>query len=77
MNLQATAYGNWNYEDAARVCDSLFAIHKDVDLVFAHNDRMAIAASERARRHGLQVQVIGVDAAPEIGIKAVADSPMP
>ena len=74
LNLQATAYGNWNYEDAARVCDSLFAIHKDVDLVFAHNDRMAIAASERARRHGLQVQVIGVDAAPEIGIKAVADS---
>lgn len=35
---------------------------------------MAIAASEVARRHKLDVRVIGIDAAPEIGIKAVADS---
>lgn len=74
FTLLASAYGNWNYDDAAVVCDSLFNIYKDVDLVYAHNDRMAIAASEMARKHGLDVQVIGVDAAPEIGIKAVADS---
>lgn len=74
LTLQASAYGNWNYDDAAVVCDSLFNIYKDVNLVYAHNDRMAIAASEVARRHGLHVKVIGVDAAPEIGIKAVADS---
>lgn len=74
LTLQASAFGNWNYDDAAAVCDSLFNIYKDVNLVYAHNDRMAIAASEMARRHGLDVKVIGVDAAPEIGIKAVADS---
>ena len=34
---------------------------------------MAIAASEVARRHGLDLKVIGIDAAPEIGIRAVAD----
>ncbi len=35
---------------------------------------MAIAASEMARRHGMDLKVIGIDAAPEIGIRAVADS---
>ncbi len=74
LQMLASAYGNWNYDDAEVVCDSLFAIYKDVDLVYAHNDRMAIAASDVARRRGLDVQVIGVDAAPEIGIKAVRDS---
>lgn len=74
LQMLASAYGNWNYDDAEVVCDSLFAMYKDVDLVYAHNDRMAIAASDVARRRGLDVQVIGVDAAPEIGIKAVRDS---
>ena len=73
LTLQATAYGNWNYDDAAVACDSLFRKYKDVDLIYAHNDRMAIAAADVADRYGLDVQVIGVDAAPEIGIKAVAD----
>ena len=70
----ASGYGNWNYDDASAVCDSLFLIYKDVDLVYAHNDRMAIAASDAARRHGLKVKIIGIDAAPEIGMRAVADS---
>lgn len=74
ISIIASAYGNWNYDDAASVCDSLFSVNKDADLIYAHNDRMAIAASEMARKHGLDVKVIGIDAAPEIGIKAVADS---
>ena len=73
LDLVATAYGNWNYEDAAVVADSLLNIYEDIDLIYAHNDRMAIAASEVARRRGLDVKVVGIDAAPEIGIKAVAD----
>jgi len=74
LSLLASAHGNWNYEDAMVVADSLFNIYKDVDMVYAHNDRMAIAASETARRRGLDIKVIGIDATPEIGIKAVADS---
>lgn len=35
---------------------------------------MAIAASDVARKHGKDIRIIGIDAAPEIGIKAVADS---
>lgn len=73
LEIIADAYGDWNYEDATVVADSLLNIYKDIDLVYAHNDRMAIAASEVARRHGLTLKVIGIDAAPEIGIRAVAD----
>ncbi|MDE6333195.1 MAG: substrate-binding domain-containing protein, partial [Muribaculaceae bacterium] len=73
LELAATASGNWNYEDAARVSDSLYTVYPDVDLVYAHNDRMAIAASQTARARGLDIKVIGIDAAPEIGIKAVSD----
>jgi len=74
LTLLASAYGNWNYDDAYRVIDSLLDIHKNADLVYAHNDRMAIAASDVAKKRGLDIRVIGIDAAPEIGIKAVADS---
>lgn len=70
----AAAAGDWNYERAATVADSLMELHPDIDLVYAHNDRMAIAASNVARRRGLDVKIIGIDAAPEIGIRAVADS---
>ena len=70
----AEGYGDWNYDDAARIADSLFTIYPDVDVVYAHNDRMAIGASEMARRHGINPKIIGIDAAPEIGIKAVADT---
>lgn len=72
--LLASATGNWNKEDAVAVTDSLLRIYDDVDLIYAHNDRMAIGASEVARRLGRSdIKIIGVDAAPHIGIQAVAD----
>ncbi len=74
IEVVATAVGNWTYEEAYRVTDSLLTLHTDIDLIFAHNDRMAIAASDVARRHGVKAKVIGIDAAPDIGVKAVADS---
>lgn len=67
-------YGNWNYEDAYRLADSLYKVYPDVSLVYAHNDRMAIGASEAAKKAGIHPYIIGVDAAPGIGIKAVRDS---
>lgn len=74
ISVIAEAYGNWNYEDAARKTDSLLDLYPDVDLVYAHNDRMAIAASDVSRRRGLHPYIIGIDAAPEIGLKAVRDT---
>lgn len=73
--LLAVAPGNWNKEDAIPVVDSLLRRYDDVDLIYAHNDRMAIGASEVADRLGRRdIKIIGIDAAPEIGIRAVADS---
>ena len=73
--LVASACGNWNKDDAVKVVDSLLTAYPDVDLIYAHNDRMAIGASEVAKSHGLDnIRIIGIDAAPEIGIQAVADS---
>lgn len=71
----ASEAANWRHEDAVALTDSLLDIHKDVDIIFAHNDRMAIGASESASAKNMrEVKIIGIDAAPEIGIKAVADS---
>lgn len=73
--LLASVAGNWNKEDAVPVADSLLRIYPDVDLIYAHNDRMAIGASEVAHRMGRDnIRIIGIDAAPNIGIQAVADS---
>lgn len=73
--LLASVPGNWNKEDAMPIVDSLLRKYQDVDLIYAHNDRMAIGASEVAHKHGRDnIQIIGIDAAPNIGIKAVADS---
>lgn len=73
INMLARAYGNWNYNDARCVADSLLAIYDNVDLIYAHNDRMAIAAADVADSLGRDIKIIGIDAAPEIGIQAVAD----
>lgn len=73
--MLASVPGNWNKEDAMPVVDSLLSVYDDVDLIYAHNDRMAIGASEVARKHGRDdILIIGIDAAPNIGIQAVADS---
>lgn len=74
--LVESVIGNWNKDDAERVTDSILKKYDDIDLIYAHNDRMAIGASEVAARLGRRgdIKIIGIDAAPEIGIQAVADS---
>ena len=73
--IVASAPANWRKEEAIPIVDSLLDLHPDVNLIYAHNDRMAIGASEVARRRGRDdIRIIGTDAAPTIGIKAVADS---
>ncbi len=73
-HILASESGFWNKEDAIPVADSLLKVYPDVDLIYAHNDRMAIGASEVAHRLGRNnIKIIGIDAAPNVGIKAVAD----
>lgn len=68
----AEAYGNWNYDDARRAVDSLLTLHPSANVIYAHNDRMAIGAYDVAHSRGRDdIKIIGIDAAPQIGIKAV------
>lgn len=73
--LLASVDAQWNQPDAERVTDSLLKIYPETNVIYAHNDRMAIGASKVARRMGRNdIRILGTDAAPEIGIKAVSDS---
>ncbi len=72
--LLASVPANWKKEDAIPVADSLLKAFPETQLIFAHNDRMAIGAAEVAKRLGRDdIKIIGIDAAPAIGIQAVAD----
>lgn len=73
-NLVADAEGKWNASDAERVTDSLLRLYPDINAIFAHNDRMALGASEAARKLGRKnILIAGIDAVPETGIQGVAD----
>lgn len=74
MRVVASAAANWNNDEASVVADSLLALHPETDLIYAHNDAMAIAAANVARRRGIDARVLGIDAAVSPGIRAVADS---
>jgi len=74
MVLLGSGFGNWNDTDGYRVADSLLTLYPEANTIYAHNDRMAVAAARAAERHGAgDLQIIGIDAAPEIGIRAVDD----
>ena len=72
--VSATAHADWQKEKAKVVTDSLLKLYPNTNLIFAHNDRMAIGASEVADQSGREdIKIIGIDAAPQIGLHAVAD----
>lgn len=73
MQIVATGIGDWIDERASAQADSLLALHPEVNVIYAHNDRMAMAAGEAAHRRGMKPLLIGVDAAPEIGIRGVSE----
>lgn len=70
--LSVTA--NWKEGRAFVVMDSILSSRDDVDLVYAHNDGMAIGAAKAAEKHNRpDIIIIGTDAAPVPGISAVRD----
>ena len=73
MQIVASGVADWKYDRSLKVADSLLAIHPDVDVIYAHNDRMALGAADAAARRNLHPKIIGVDAAPHVGMQAVAD----
>lgn len=72
--ILATAPGNWQQSTAIKVVDSLLKIYPQTNLIFAHNDRMATGARRATEKHNrTDIKIIGIDAAPHIGIQAVKD----
>lgn len=67
-------HGKWGELEAREVAESLLRQHPEANLIFAHNDRMAIGAAKVADSLGYKdIKVLGIDAAPEIGIRAVEE----
>ncbi len=78
VNVVATIYTDWTQRVARERMNELLDSIADIDLVFAHNDRMAMGAQEamEARYPGNDVLFIGVDAltGEGLGVEAVRDS---
>ena len=67
----------WKQESSYQQMLDILAKHKDVDLVFAHNDQMAYGAYCAAKKLGIEkkIKFIGIDALPgrTNGLGMVAD----
>jgi len=68
---------NWLREEAMTQMEAALAAHDDIDLVYAHNDPMAIGAYLAAKAKGRDstIKFIGIDGLPGLdgGRQAVAD----
>jgi ABC-type sugar transport system substrate-binding protein/AraC-like DNA-binding protein len=69
--------GEWRGQTARDKMDSILRVRRDVDLVFAHNDRMAEAAKDALDQYPdtKHVFVVGIDALPQPdgGVQKVLD----
>lgn len=74
--ILASVVGDWTYEGGKRCTDSLLRLFPETNIIYAHNDRMAIGASDAVKNLGKRkdIKIIGIDASPEIGFKAVLDT---
>ena len=78
IEIIATADAAWLKANAEFKFDSILSGHKEIDLVFAQNDRMASGAYEAARKAGREKEMlfVGVDAlaGEKFGVELVTDS---
>lgn len=64
LKIKNQYYGNWLREDAATQVVAHLNAFAETDVVFAHNDQMALGIYQQLKKHNLQhkVKLIGVDA---------------
>lgn len=64
IKIIAKADAKWFQQDAENAVDSILLQHKQIDLIFAQNDRMAIGAYQSATRQGRAKDIVfvGIDA---------------
>ncbi|MCI1188441.1 substrate-binding domain-containing protein [Hymenobacter sp. DH14] len=77
VRLAARVQGDWKRPSVIRNLPAVLRAHPEVNLIFAHNDRMALGAYQVCKQLGLshRVRVVGVDglAGPQGGIQLVQD----
>lgn len=75
IEITASVDGAWQQSVAGEKMDSVFQTNKNIDLVFAQNDRMAIGAYLSARQQQLEKEMlfVGIDALPgkEYGVEQI------
>ena len=75
IEITASVDGAWLQSVAGVKMDSVFQTNKNIDLVFAQNDRMAIGAYLSARQQQLEKEMlfVGIDALPgkEYGVEQI------
>lgn len=79
MKVEVTLQGDWTEQSAYQAVKSYGGNLTDIDLVFAHNDRMAVGARHALKERqpqGHEVRVCGIDGLPgqDGGIRLVRDS---
>ncbi len=75
--LSKRIYGNWEKAAAKRALEKVIDQYRDISVIYAHNDVMALGAYEVCQKYGLtnRVKIIGIDALPgkSGGIQMVLD----
>lgn len=68
IKIVAEQEARWDRAKGMDVAENLFSAHKDINVVLANNDEMAIGALLAARKLGLKdedVLIVGIDATPD------------
>jgi signal transduction histidine kinase/DNA-binding response OmpR family regulator len=77
LHLVAQVPSDWERPSVLRALPPVLRAHPDIDLIFAHNDRLALGAYQVCKQLGIshRVRVVGVDglAGPQGGIQLVQD----
>lgn len=74
ISLVGSFDGQWDFERTYQVTDSVLEKHPDINLIYAHNDFMALGVDSLLRERGRRdIKVLGTDASPGQGIEAVRD----
>jgi ribose transport system substrate-binding protein len=61
--------GDWKLDKGKAIAQDAFQLHKDIDIVYAHNDPMAYGAYQAARELGIEddIYFLGIDGLPHEG----------
>jgi ribose transport system substrate-binding protein len=66
---------DWKLERAQNYMEGVLKLNPQIDLVYGHNDPMALGARQAAEAVGRadKIKFLGIDALPKEGVKAVKD----